>query len=586
MDYQDLEIELTAGESGRLHVRVSRSPAGQSSVEPLDVTLPSGEIDRLAAALGRAAEVGRRPGGTRNLRSLPSPEASEPSLADLGDQLFRALLPEAARSRYHESLGLVSGRESCGLRIRLHMDLGEPAMAQVHALPWELLHLPGSGDFLGLSRQTSVVRYLALGVSGDRPPVPLPPHILVLVGENPELDLELELQNLERAWGEERGGKVKVTLLRHPTLENVRGELLAGNYHILHFMGHGGFDTPTGEGALAFCGENGQRAWVTGSALADQLRDRSSLRLVFLNACLTARASSAGPYAGVATALLRAGIPAVVAMQFPISDAAAIVFSRAFYRRLAASDTVDAAVTEGRLAIHRLATGEWATPVLFERLISGKLFHAPPEFALPVPLPKRRHSWAVGALTVAVVILLALLGWLGTRARPEGPKLPPATKSELSQFKQPSEVLTEVEDGARARETTRPESTAPPPQASQPTPTQPTEARRPKVPKSPIAKEQEPHYRSNPRSYTLQEGEAVFVRELQTWASVEFSGIRREPYATLHLTPPHGQVIHQTILGPTVIDVPQEHGAGRLRIQNVDWGERKLTASPQPANQQ
>ncbi len=56
---------------------------------------------------------------------------------------------------------------------------------------------------------------------------------------------------------------------------------------------------------------------------ADRLRDRSSLRLVFLNACGTARSVPAEPFGGLATALLRAGIPSVVAMQCPIADRAA-----------------------------------------------------------------------------------------------------------------------------------------------------------------------------------------------------------------------------------------------------------------------
>jgi hypothetical protein len=574
MDYQDFEIELTAEATGRHLVRVSRSPAGQSSAEPLDLALTSGEIDRLAAALGRAAEAGRRSGGARDLQKALVPDASEPSLTDFGDRLFRALLPEAARSRYHESFGLISERESCGLRIRLHMDLGELATAQVHAVPWELLHVPGSGDFLGLSRQTSIVRYLALGVPGDRPPAPLPPQVLVIVGDGLDLDLKRELQNLQGAWGAKQGSKIKVTLLRNPTLEAVRDRLLSGDFHVFHYMGHGGFDARSGEGKLAFSGENGQRVWVTGSALADELRDRSSLRLVFLNACLTARASSAGPYAGVATALLRAGIPAVVAMQFPISDAAAIAFSRAFYRRLAASDTVDAAVTEGRLAVHRLANREWATPVLFERLTSGKLFQA------PVSSPKMRWSWTLRALAVVVMLfVVGVLGWLGTRDRLESPKPLPVPKRELTQMK-PVAGSAGTEIGSGARVDSSPQSTVPA-RSINSSPMQ--TADRPNSPPSTIT-QQDTRSISTPQVYTLKDNDAIFIQELQTWASVEFSQVGREPYVTLHLTPPYGPVMNHAILGPTVLDVPQVRGTRRFQIQNVDWSERKLTVSVQPAD--
>ncbi len=72
------------------------------------------------------------------------------------------------------------------------------------------------------------------------------------------------------------------------------------------------------------------------------------------------------------------GVPAVVAMQRPISDRAAIGFSTAFYRHLARGDSLDIALTEGRQAIHsvRSDTCEWATPVLFLRLPEGNVFVA------------------------------------------------------------------------------------------------------------------------------------------------------------------------------------------------------------------
>ncbi len=95
-----------------------------------------------------------------------------------------------------------------------------------------------------------------------------------------------------------------------------------------------------------------------------------------LNACDSARVSDRDghdPFTSVATALVAGGIGAVVAMQFPISDPAARVFSDAFYRRLAEGDRVDEAVTEGRLAIDGEEPGtlEWSTPVLYARSSPG-----------------------------------------------------------------------------------------------------------------------------------------------------------------------------------------------------------------------
>ena len=82
-------------------------------------------------------------------------------------------------------------------------------------------------------------------------------------------------------------------------------------------------------------GEDGQLQHVDGGTLAVMLHDKSdTVRLIFLNACKTAMSSREGeldPFGGVATSLIEAGIPAVVAMQFPISDKAAINFSRTFF---------------------------------------------------------------------------------------------------------------------------------------------------------------------------------------------------------------------------------------------------------------
>jgi len=74
-------------------------------------------------------------------------------------------------------------------------------------------------------------------------------------------------------------------------------------------------------------------------------------------------------------------------MQLPVSDGAAITFSRKLYQRLAAFDPVDAAVTEGRLAVYAAdATGyEWATPVLFLGVEDGRIFEPQPPDALSPP---------------------------------------------------------------------------------------------------------------------------------------------------------------------------------------------------------
>ena len=118
------------------------------------------------------------------------------------------------------------------------------------------------------------------------------------------------------------------------------------------------------------------RSPVSGDKLGMILHDFSSLRLAVLNACEGARAARTDPFAGVAGSLVQRDIPAVVAMQFEISDEAAIVFARGFYEPLAAGSPVDASLAAARLAMlaERSDDIEWGTPVLFMRVADGRIF--------------------------------------------------------------------------------------------------------------------------------------------------------------------------------------------------------------------
>ncbi len=98
--------------------------------------------------------------------------------------------------------------------------------------------------------------------------------------------------------------------------------------------------------------------------------------LVVLNACEGARSDPTDPFAGTAQSLIQQGIPAVVAMQFEITDPAAITFAHELYGAIADGYPLDAAVAEARKAIW--ANGnqvEWATPVLYLRAPDGRIFH-------------------------------------------------------------------------------------------------------------------------------------------------------------------------------------------------------------------
>ena len=268
-------------------------------------------------------------------------------------------------------------------RLRIRLRLSE--CSELADLPWELLYDRGDDWFLALSDRTPVVRYVQLPVQPRAVHVTLPLRVLVIRSEPcdyPRLDLEAEWAQVAAALGElTDAGALAFTELAAPTLGELRRALLRDTFHVLHFMGHGGFDQQRG-GVLLFTDRAGRGLPVTAGDLGVLLHDHTSMRLAVLNACEAGRTDPADPFAGVADTLVRRGIPAVIAMQFEVSDDAAIEFAPALYGALAAGRPVDAAVAEARKAIYTISPLEWATPVLYLRADDAQLFditqHTPP----------------------------------------------------------------------------------------------------------------------------------------------------------------------------------------------------------------
>lgn len=370
MRFEDFVLQLDASSRGGYRARVLKSPFGEGTAG-FKLTVPTGVEPALHDA----------PGISRDLihRSTEASFGARPPL-EIGDELFRSVFQGQVRTLLERSRGQLEISPNLGLRFKIKIDPHDEEAGALADLPWELLCDAETEDFFALSRQMSLVRYLDV----PRPSKPIsftPPLRILAVGASPRgldpLDLKEESDRLDNLNQSSSG--VDVKFLPHASAGAVREALSKDTYHVLHFMGHGTFDSASGEGMLAFEEAGGALDLVSGKAFATKLRDLRSLGLVVLNACNTGRASrqnGANPFRGVATALVLGGVPAVVAMQRPISDRAAIGFSTAFYRHLANGDSIDEALTEGRQAIHsaRPADFEWATPVLFLRTPEGHLF--------------------------------------------------------------------------------------------------------------------------------------------------------------------------------------------------------------------
>ena len=175
-----------------------------------------------------------------------------------------------------------------------------------------------------------------------------------------------------------QSGAVAIDWLETPTLRALQRQLRQADYHVLHYIGHGGYDHDADDGVVLFEDDLGRSRRITGVQLGTILQDEVSLRLAVLNACEGGRSSMEDPFSGVATSLIEREIPAVIGMQFEITDRSAIVFASEFYAALADGYPVDSAMAEARKAIYADENDvEWATPVLFMRVQDGLLFEVP-----------------------------------------------------------------------------------------------------------------------------------------------------------------------------------------------------------------
>ena len=145
---------------------------------------------------------------------------------------------------------------------------------------------------------------------------------------------------------------------------------------MLHFIGHGDYDTRTDEGVLALVDAGGRADLVEAGRLADLLGEaQPTPRLVVLNSCSSGQSGASDLFSGTAAALARSGISAVAAMQFAISDTAAIAFARGFYTAIAQGRGIDEAARSGRISILGAPRSlEWVTPVLYLRGQATQLF--------------------------------------------------------------------------------------------------------------------------------------------------------------------------------------------------------------------
>ncbi|MEM7349432.1 MAG: CHAT domain-containing protein [Acidobacteriota bacterium] len=383
LTYQDFAVAIESDGKGGHRARVDPG-SGDSGEAVFTSPVPPERVPELLAAVDAYIRLGGVAPGQEPADPGSDFHALVHRPETLGGALHEALFAGSVRDAYQQRWGAAS-RQGHGLRLRLLLDPDEPVLG---ALPWELLYDPARRRFLAHDPERPVVRYLLRPDSEDPglDPASRPLRVLLAAaapaGTAP-LDLTRELEQIEAAL--EANGDIRTRILPEASLDGLRRALADAEPHVLHILGHGRFDAERGQGAVLLSAAEGGIDRVTGADLDVLLRGRRELRLLVLNTCqgaVSPRSRGVDPFSGLASSLiLRSALPAVVAMQLPISDAAAVAFADAFYGALAHGSPVEAAVAESRKAIYsvdrRRGTYEWATPVLFLRTRSGDIFPRP-----------------------------------------------------------------------------------------------------------------------------------------------------------------------------------------------------------------
>jgi CHAT domain-containing protein len=306
----------------------------------------------------------------RVVQGLEANQCSLDNLRDIGIALWSGLMAGEVGKLFEgirQGAGLQESKPDGG-RARFLFRLTLPP--ELEPLPWEALHFERGFGFLSSLPDHTVVRAPSQDIDGPAQPPMHQGPVRVLAVAPAGSGLDLEWNNLDRLGGllpdrlqvQRLGGRVTPDLLRD-TLRLSRSD-------VLHFSGHGEL-TDVGGTVIRLNDEDGRDRWLDGEAFSHLLVG-TDVRLAVLNCRMGGSAVPHRSMSGLGPFLLRAGVPAIVAMRYEITDAVAIRFAERFYSELLGGlepGRVDLALEHARESIFINQTEDVArdfvTPALY-----------------------------------------------------------------------------------------------------------------------------------------------------------------------------------------------------------------------------
>jgi hypothetical protein len=390
-----ISLQLLARENNTVEIRVLRSPNRAEGSGTSSLPYTPAELVPVLKALA-AESIGSTPFTTEQLAVLKNRGLLRSQGVDrrihklVGRALYDALFAGSVGEVLRATLNPNPSRRS--LHLQLYFDEDDVELAR---FPWELIH----DGFRPLVKDRVI--HLTRYITYRDPPPPLRlslPLDLVYVAPRPRangrhlLPPNQDLAFIRKAFAErEHMEPANIRILSSPTRQALVRELQRRPAQIVHIDSHGSFarvcprcgsrNQPhmlrcadatcredlidvAPEGLVAFEDEDGQEDWVSSEDLASMLSHRG-VQLAVLLACVSGAVRGETLFTGLGPALIKSGIPMVIATQADISSEAAQVFSEGLYAAIAREEPLTTAAAAGR---DLLQSGrEWYVPVVYLR---------------------------------------------------------------------------------------------------------------------------------------------------------------------------------------------------------------------------
>ncbi|RZI80221.1 MAG: CHAT domain-containing protein [Rubrivivax sp.] len=394
--YLDFDLQITK-EGDQYMAEVRNSPAGPSRKCLLHWPFGFDSHEKLLLELQVAVLK------SRGYRGGPL-TTEEAVLRDFGRDVYSAVFRpgdpvDQKFAASFEKIQLVGG-DCAGLRLKLRVEPPELAM-----LPWEYMfeesnRVPLSQrryNYLCLRERSPLVR--VLDVEGALAPSARANGPLRILGmiSNPGgmdwelLDTEAERRRIEEALKDIPKSAVHFEWVRGGEPDSLFQAMEDSPWHIFHFIGHGGTERHIDEqgqirteGFVVMQDGIGGAVKVAASQLGLMLEGNRDLRLAVLNCCDSGRG---GAFSSAGAAVVMAGVPMAVAMQFPISNGGAARFAGQFYKSLISGQPVEQALTTARRFMSLESNVEWGIPVLFTQAGASVVFEVELHEADPAEAP-------------------------------------------------------------------------------------------------------------------------------------------------------------------------------------------------------